>query len=74
MAMSRGSGWHLVVSEDFKSFCRASPTSEVGSIPTRSRHCIQAMNISQKMFFRVIVARAEIHVTSLADILRGAWV
>ena len=25
-------------SEDFKSFCRAFPTSEVGSIPTRSRH------------------------------------
>lgn len=25
-------------SEDFKSFCRASLTSEVGSIPTRSRH------------------------------------
>ena len=24
--------------EDFKSFCRAFPTSEVGSIPTRSRH------------------------------------
>jgi hypothetical protein len=27
-----------VDSEDFKSFCRAFPTSEVGSIPTRSRH------------------------------------
>ena len=27
-----------MVSEDFKSFCRAFPTSEVGSIPTRSRH------------------------------------
>ena len=25
-------------SEDFESFCRAFPTSEVGSIPTRSRH------------------------------------
>ena len=25
-------------SEDFKSFCRAAPPSEVGSIPTRSRH------------------------------------
>ena len=29
-------------SEDFKSFCRAFPTSEVGSIPTRSRHALAA--------------------------------
>ena len=33
-----GNEWDLVVPEDFKSFCRSRIASEVGSIPTRSRH------------------------------------
>lgn len=38
MLLLGGSGWDLVVLEDFKSFSWASSASGVGSIPTRSRH------------------------------------
>lgn len=36
--MDRGNEWVLVGSGDFKSLCRARLPSEVGSIPTHSRH------------------------------------
>jgi hypothetical protein len=39
--MTRGNGWVLVDPEDFKSLCRALITSEVGSIPTRSRQSLE---------------------------------
>jgi hypothetical protein len=52
-AVASGSGWVLVDPEDFKSFCRALITSEVGSIPTRSR---QTSNMTMHMIRSVILA------------------
>jgi hypothetical protein len=46
--------------EDFKSFCRALTTSEVGSIPTRSRHILKAtvrMAIEVRLARRTVLIR-----------------
>ena len=60
-------------SEDFKSFCRAFPTSEVGSIPTRSRHVPRAARDGASLIPRGAAIRAFLLLALAAAALGLAW-